>query len=193
MNTAEALTPVPEPPAAQPHPLAGRPLRIEQEEPTSEGWTAFQRNPRFRLKREDEVPRLLASQGQAAEEADLQRPTALAGFQEERRQILAICRVVCQATVETLSGLRSPAQLQRWLEREVQHKVWQRAQLMTRRRGNTPVTPTPLQFLSERTTPVRSGVWEAAVVFNDGNRVRACALRLQAHLRRWRVTALELG
>ena len=188
MNTAEALAPTP-----QPTPLAGRPLRIEQEEPTSEGWTAFQRNPRFRLRREAQVPKLLASQGHPVDEAELHRPTALAGFHEERRQILAICRVVSQATVETLAGLRSPAQLQRWLEREVHHKVWQRAQLMARRRGATPVRPTPLKFLSERTTPVRPGVWESALVFDDGNRVRACALRLQAHLRRWRVTALELG
>ncbi|GAA1813418.1 hypothetical protein GCM10009771_13980 [Nesterenkonia flava] len=44
-----------------------------------------------------------------------------------------------------------------------------------------------------RADNVARGVWEVAVIFTDGHRTRACALRLQAHRRRWQVVALELG
>lgn len=203
------------PPMTGPRAVA-RPLRAEQTVPAPQGWSEFTQNQglsqsqqprrsRFRLQREDEVPRLLAAQGipdtvsaRSSTTSDGHRPVQLASEREERRQVLAICRVVCQATVETLKGLRPAGQMQRWLEAEVYRKVLQRAQIMGRARSEsaTPagaVQPQRLRFHSERTTHARAGAWEVCLVFSDDQRVRACALRLQAHRRRWRVVAMELG
>lgn len=53
--------------------------------------------------------------------------------------------------------------------------------------------PQPLSFGHIRAERVARGAWEVSVVFADATRIRACALRLQAHRRRWRVVAMELG
>lgn len=155
---------------------------------------------RLRLHREAEIPRLLAALGSgdpihaaSAEDGDGRRPEELATFRQERRQITAITRVVCQATAEVLAGLRQHQQLSRWLAPEVHDKVRQRGELMARHRSDAAVQAGPLAFGSIRSTQLREGVWEVSVVFSDEQRVRACALRLQAHRRRWRVTAMELG
>lgn len=133
-------------------------------------------------------------------EGNRRRPTELAGLREEARQISAIARIVCQATLEALAGARPAAQLQRWMEPEVRAKVAERAQLMTEARKGTaasadapPVAPGAVQIHRLRSDRVRTGVWEVAVVLSDKNRTRACALRFEAHRRRWRVVALELG
>ncbi|WP_150460755.1 Rv3235 family protein [Nesterenkonia ebinurensis] len=183
----------------------GPPLRVEQQWLTQDGWQQFKhrcsQRPRFRLQRESEVPKLLAAMGaedalsaESAAEGDGQRPDALVGQRQERRQILAIARVVCQATAEVLVGLRPAAQLDRWLEAEVHHKVRQRAAITARQAADsTLVRPQALRFRAGRAVHLRPGVWEVTVVFSDERRTRACALRLQAHRRRWRVTAMELG
>lgn len=168
----------------------------------------------YRLQREDEIPalmrRLRGERGAAANRgAPGEPPTALASYREERRQICAISRIVCQVTTEVLQGLRPAAQLQRWLDPEVQQKVTERARLLaeTRRaaprgaagpgnRGHGTATiprPQPLTFGHLRAERLVRGVWEVSVVFGDGKRIRACALRLEAHRRRWRVVAMELG
>lgn len=170
--------------------------------------------PGYRLRREDELPALIRRLRGEREPAANRRPpgeppTALASYREERRQICAISRIVCQVTTEVLQGVRPATQLQRWLDLEVQQKVTERAALLaqTRRtalrrtasRKNRNVAtatvprPQPLTFGHLRAERVTRGAWEVAVVFSDGKRVRACALRLEAHRRRWRVVAMELG
>lgn len=180
----------------------------------------------FGLRREKEVPALLrrlcpeselapasgeedgAPQGPSA---DGRRPTALASDREERRQITAISTIVCQATLETLAGVRPASQLQRWLEPSVWEKVAERAELVRhvraplRRSARTAASssssrgaealPTPPSRAVRRIRCDRVGTasWEVSVVLDDGVRTRACAMRLQAHGGRWRVCALELG
>ncbi|RJN31820.1 Rv3235 family protein [Nesterenkonia natronophila] len=152
----------------------------------------------FRIQRESEVPRLLAFMGECESDArsgqeDPQRPDTLASERQERRQVVAVARVVCQATAETLLGLRPVSQLRRWLDAEVYHKVQQRSAIMARHRQGSTVHPRPLIFRSERACQPRPGCWEVTVVFSDELRTRACAMRLQAHRGRWRVVAMELG
>lgn len=170
----------------------------------------------YPLRREDELPALMRRLRGEREPAGSRRapgepPTVLASYREEHRQICAISRIVCQVTTEVLQGVRPAAQLQRWLDLEVQQKVAERASLLeeTRRSGargsartgprsrpGTPETiprPQPLTFGHLRAERVARGAWEVSVVFGDGRRVRACALRLEAHRRRWRVVAMELG
>ncbi|GAA1157264.1 hypothetical protein GCM10009673_07480 [Nesterenkonia sandarakina] len=169
----------------------------------------------YRLRREEEVPALIRRLRAEREPAATHRPpgeppTTLATYREEHRQICAIARIVCQVTTEVLQGLRPARQLQRWLDLEVQNKVAERAALLaeTRRRADatpdpaarsrqaSPRTiprPQPLTFGHLRAERVTRGAWEVSVVFGDGRRIRACALRLEAHRRRWRVVAMELG
>ncbi len=153
----------------------------------------------FRLHREAELPtdlRRSVPQDVVAEsraQGDGRRPVELATAAEEERQIMAISQIVCQATMEALAGLRPVQQLQRWLEAEVYGKVRERAELSHDGAAPAPQAPRPLAFHQVRTQQVAPGAWEAAVVFGDERRVRSCALRLEAHRRRWRVVALELG
>lgn len=174
----------------------------------------------FGLRREAELPHLLRREGlvpaaagagpttgssagssaartsagaAAVEPADGRRPTALASDREERRQITAISSIVCQATLETLAGVRPAGQLLRWLEPSVWEKVAERAELMRRARGSAPPAPPSRSVRRVRTDQVSDTSWEVCVVLDDGERARACALRLQAHRGRWRVCTLELG
>ncbi|TLP73276.1 Rv3235 family protein [Nesterenkonia sphaerica] len=199
-------------------PPASRPLRARLEPPGAdpqesiqEGWEDAEvaedhqtAHPCFRIQREAEVPRLLRTIGvaprlpdsaadSAADSAQSQRPDELATKRQERRQVVAVARVVCQATAETLVGLRPVTQLRRWLEAEVYHKVQQRAAIMARHRAGLAVQPRTLHFRSERACQPRPGCWEVSVVFSDELRARACAMRLEAHRGRWRVVAMELG
>jgi hypothetical protein len=183
-------------------PPGSRPLRAGRDLRSTEpqAWTdEVDEQPRlFRIQRESEVPRMLAVMGECESVADSgaadgRRPDALASERQEHRQVVAVARVVCQATAETLLGLRPVSQLRRWLEAEVYHKVQQRAAIMARHREGSTVRPRPLIFRSERACQPRPGCWEVAVVFSDELRTRACAMRLQAHRGRWRVVAMELG
>ncbi|WP_120004453.1 Rv3235 family protein [Nesterenkonia muleiensis] len=182
---------------------AWRPLRAKQSALSAEDWSQLQLSSgprRFRLQRESEVPRLMASmepEGSSSAapsgQHDSQRPDQLAGERQERRQIVAIARMVCQATTEVLNGLRPVNQLRRWLDAEVHRKVEQRAAIMARHRSPSTARPHRLSFDAEQTTHPRAGAWEVSVIFTDEHRTRACALRLQAHRGRWRVVAMELG
>lgn len=185
-------------------PPGSSPLRAREQHLGSASASSAEDNdahrPRFRIQREAEVPRLLASMGadqalsgSTSRPTDGQRPDELANLQQERRQVVAIARVVCQATAETLLGLRPVSQLRRWLDIEVYSKVQERAEIMARHRVGAMVQPRPLAFRSERTCQAAPGSWEVAVVFSDELRTRACAMRLQAHRGRWRVVAMELG
>lgn len=144
--------------------------------------------PRFRLRRESEVPQLSRRIGHDASD----RPDGLASERQERRQIVAIARVVCQAITEALNGARPVSQLRRWLTSEVQSKVEQREAIMARNRSPANIRPQKLNLDAVHTTHPSSGTWEVSVVFTDQHRTRACAMRLQAYRGRWRVAALEL-
>ncbi|GAA1136813.1 Rv3235 family protein [Nesterenkonia lutea] len=191
---------------------APRPPGVQRPAEPSE---AGQNGVLFRLRREDEVPALVRrlrgeTSGRAAAPAQTEPPTALATLREERRQICAISRIVCQVTSEVLLGLRPASQLSRWMDLEVQHKVQERAALLAEARrstapgrvpsrsasaptGATIPRPQPLSFGTIRADRATRGAWEVSVVFGDAARIRACALRLEARRRRWRVVAMELG
>lgn len=160
---------------------------------------AVQAIRRFRLRREAEVPRLLRAMGHtdiavAAEgDVDGRRPVELATEAEESRQIQAMAKVVCQAAVETFAGLRPAHQMERWLAPAVHEKIVERAELVAHLRPEPAPQAARLHFRSVRPFRVRDGVWEVSVVFADAKKVRACALRLKAHRRRWQVVAMELG
>lgn len=154
------------------------------------------------LKREAEVlgrARALGLQGPITAytqyPGDGQRPTALANTNEDRRQVLAISRMMCHAVSEALVGHRAVQQLRRWLSPEVYAKVCERRELLQRAALSQGVEP-PLPALTVRTmraSQLQPSVWETCVVFHDGQRVRACAMRVDAHRGHWRICALELG
>lgn len=163
----------------------------------------------YRLQREQELPALLRQRADprattdepAAQKARL-RPTQLATAREEERQIQAISRVVCQATMECLAGVRPLHQMQRWLDDAVYAKVAEFSDLTSHvrheqsgtSRHSTPFSRAhPVQFLRIRSQGVTPLCWEVSVVFRYGPRVRCCALRLEAHRRQRRVVALEIG
>lgn len=102
----------------------------------------------------------------------------------------AACSVIALAAVELLAGRRSPAQLLRWVTPELYDRLVAQALPADLRQvlGSRPVrvVRTVCCRLDESTT-------EASVVLHDGTRVRAAAVRVQAHRGRWRATALEIG
>ena len=187
------------PPASRPLRARSEPPGADPQESIQEGWEDAEvaedhqtAHPCFRIQREAEVPRLLTTIGVAPRLPDSATDSA-ADSAQSQRQVVAVARVVCQATAETLVGLRPVTQLRRWLEAEVYHKVQQRAAIMARHRAGLAVQPRTLHFRSERACQPRPGCWEVSVVFSDELRARACAMRLEAHRGRWRVVAMELG
>ncbi|MDD9207667.1 Rv3235 family protein [Georgenia sp. 10Sc9-8] len=97
-----------------------------------------------------------------------------------------------RSAVETLLGARPAAQLARWLSLELYERLARRAGLAVRVQGR-PRAARPTTIRRVHVCPVREGVVEATVVLHDGQRVRAAAVRLEAHRGRWRATALEIG
>lgn len=100
------------------------------------------------------------------------------------------------AAAEALVGLRPPTQLVRWTTPEVYAVVARRALTVARRQltGVQPNVRRP-RILVRRVhicIPAE-GVAEAAVVLQDGARVRAMALRLVGADGRWRIAALHIG
>jgi len=104
----------------------------------------------------------------------------------------ALARMLALASVESLVGRRPVAQLARWLTPGVFDALSARATVSARvlgpRAGARGVTVRQVT-----TCRVDERVVEASAVVDDGLRVRALALRLEAHRRSWRVTALEIG
>ncbi|GEA79772.1 Rv3235 family protein [Cellulomonas sp. CW35] len=96
------------------------------------------------------------------------------------------------ASVESLVGRRSVAQLARWLTPGVYDALHARAtasaRVLAARGGGRSVV-----VRSVRGCRTQERVLEASAVVDDGTRVRAVAMRLEAHRRSWRVTALEIG
>ncbi|WP_129339804.1 Rv3235 family protein [Cellulomonas endophytica] len=102
---------------------------------------------------------------------------------------------LARAVVEVLAGTRPVAQLARWLAPGVYEELRVRTGLTLGVAGRGPVTSagTRPAVRRVRVVPVDERSVEATVVVDQGTRVRAAALRLDAHRGQWRVTALELG
>lgn len=106
-----------------------------------------------------------------------------------------VVRRLALAAVEVIAGLRPAAQLARWLTPGVLQAVRVRADLhrrATSAAGRT-VGSRPPVVRSTHVCRVEERVVEAAVVVDDGCRVRAVALRLETHRGMWRATALDVG
>jgi hypothetical protein len=103
----------------------------------------------------------------------------------------AWCGAIVRAAVEALTGSRPTAQLGRWLTADLYDELARRAGLTMRIKGRPMVRR---QAVVRRVHVCRLGalVAEAAVVVHDGERVRAAAVRVEAHRGRWRATALDI-
>ena len=99
---------------------------------------------------------------------------------------------IALAALEVLAGRRPVAQLARWLAPGVYEALQVRAGL-TVRVLRTPAGARRPVVRRFRVTPVIATTHEVTVVTDDAGRVRAVALRLEAHRGAWRATALEIG
>ena len=97
-----------------------------------------------------------------------------------------------RAAVEALTGSRPVAQLARWMTGEIYDSLSRRAGLAVRIKGR-PTLVRQAVVRSVRVCEVAPLANEASVVVHDGTRVRAAAVRIEAHRGRWRATALEIG
>ena len=104
----------------------------------------------------------------------------------------AWCGSLVRAAVEALTGSRPVAQLARWTTGDIYTSLARRAGLAVRIKGR-PRLVRQAVVRSVRTCQVEPLITEAAVVVHDGTRVRAAAVRIEAHRGRWRATALEIG
>lgn len=95
---------------------------------------------------------------------------------------------VVLAAVECLAGGRPVLQLARWVSPSVYESLSRRCPPPT---GRPPARrPTVRAAVVSRLSVT---VAEASVVLHDGDRVRAAAVRLEAHRGAWRVTVLQIG
>lgn len=95
------------------------------------------------------------------------------------------------ACVEVVLGRRPAAQLARWVTPQVLDSLQESVDLV-RRAGVLTHARRPAAR-RVRVCPVDRHTAEACLVVDDGVRVRAVALRLEAHRGAWRVTTLEIG
>ncbi|GEL95130.1 Rv3235 family protein [Cellulomonas composti] len=103
-----------------------------------------------------------------------------------------IAGTLAHGVVEVLVGRRNAAQLARWVSPGVFDALRARATVSARTLGPRLAGRAPV-LRSVRVCPIAPGVVEAAVVVDDGARVRAVALRLEVHRGAWRATVLEVG
>lgn len=100
------------------------------------------------------------------------------------------------ALAEILAGLRAPVQVVRWTTPEVYAVLTRRATTVARRDAARRGRPNPrprIRVLRVRVCCPADGVAEAAVVIEEGSRVRAMALRLSGVDGRWQVEVLQIG
>lgn len=122
-----------------------------------------------------------------AAEADWPVPSADPAARHALPDPEPLAGAVVLAAVEALSGSRPLVQLSRWVTPEVFEQLSARASAA----ASTPLRRPTIR--STRVSRVSASAVEACVVVHDGTRVRAAALRLQAHRRHWRVTVLQIG
>lgn len=125
-----------------------------------------------------------------------------------------LCGALVLATVEALGGTRPVAQLTRWLSPELFETLSNRCAEASRERRALPTErppsrsgpsagprqPDPNRTPVRRATVRRTHLFrvsptaaEASVVLHDGVRVRAAAVRVEAHRGHWRATVLQIG
>lgn len=103
-----------------------------------------------------------------------------------------MCCAMVQAAVEALRGTRPLAQLARWVSPEIYEQLAARSELTQRVHGRG--APTHRAAIRRiRLCRLGENAAEATVVVDDGQRVRAVAVRLEGHRGHWRATALEIG
>lgn len=124
--------------------------------------------------------------------ADLRPPTPPVVQGIPREDPEAWCGSLVRAAVEVLTGGRPTAQLARWLTADIYETLARRAGLAVRIHGRPGVVR---QAVVRRVhlCAISPTAAEASVVVHDGERVRAAAVRIEAHRGRWRATALEIG
>jgi len=104
----------------------------------------------------------------------------------------SVCCSLVLAAVEALAGIRSVAQLARWVTPEVYEALSTRAALTVRVLGARAASRRP-EVRRVRVCRIGEHVAEASVVIDDGRRVRAVAVRLESWRGAWRAVALEIG
>ena len=99
------------------------------------------------------------------------------------------CGALVRTCVEVLLGARPPAQLARWLTSDLFGSLSRRAIV-----GQSMQTAARrVRVVRVHTCAVDEAQHEASVVFHDGRRVRAAAIRIEVYRGRWRATALDIG
>lgn len=99
--------------------------------------------------------------------------------------------ILTKAVAEVLLGSRSPSQVQNWLCEDVWHIVRRRAALGARSGYQNPHAQ--VQVMRVHPCQISERIYEVSVVLHDGVRVRAAALRLVLHRKKWRAAALRIG
>lgn len=126
------------------------------------------------------------------------RPDVEAPVQDEPTTDPAtVSAALVRGAVEAMRGDRQLAQLARWVTPGILEALATRARLVravppsraARAQGN----PLPVRVRRVRLVRLGALVAEATVVVEDVDRVRAGAVRLEAHRGQWRAVALEIG
>ena len=97
------------------------------------------------------------------------------------------------AILEVAAGDRPPAQLRRWVTRELHETLSRRHAAAVRHPVGKARSPQCRRVRSVRVFPVSAGVVEASTVVIGAARARAVAIRLEAIRGRWLATAIEIG
>ncbi|BDZ42914.1 hypothetical protein GCM10025865_22130 [Paraoerskovia sediminicola] len=103
----------------------------------------------------------------------------------------ATCCAVARTALEVLRGERPVGQLVRWLSPGTLEVLGRRARLTAA--SGPGVQHRPITVRRARTVRLGPAAAESTVVLEDGDRVRAAALRVEEHRGSWRVVALEIG
>lgn len=97
---------------------------------------------------------------------------------------------IARASVEGLLGQRPVHQLVRWLAPPVFEALSRRVRAATRQHV---VRLHAVRVRQAIVSPVDDRIQEASCTVFDGERFRACAMRLREHRGRWLVVAIEIG
>lgn len=118
--------------------------------------------------------------------------------QDPRVDTRKFAAAIALGAIQVIKGLRPINQLDRWLSYEIYDALWERTKLYAHchpweRKFAKPMRVQNVHIQRIDINPQVVAPAEAAVSVFDGERVRAVALRLQAHRGNWKVTALEIA
>ncbi|GAA1352336.1 Rv3235 family protein [Falsarthrobacter nasiphocae] len=112
-------------------------------------------------------------------------------------EVPATARAAACLLLDIFAGARPARHLERGATAEVTAKVAIRTALMLERRDGRAQWARARfagpAFGSTAIHAAGAGAYEATILFHDGRRVRACAMRLEYRRLRWTITELELG